>query len=207
MDTEIKQIETLAKIVTEQAETLAKAAAENEAAETALMEHVVGKLRPALRALSSRIQTEENVESEDPDGPTREDRYYHLRGIYIPLSRPNGRERWLSSGPVEQREGRNGGVDDTAGPYVGTDLFLMEDGSWLELAYRGRWSRWQGAVSWWTATPRRMTLTDVVAEYNVPDVLGGLLVRLEGYVKGNATTRAQKLADNAAKIRAMLALL
>lgn len=47
----------------------------------------------------------------------------------------------------------------------------------------------------------------MVAEYNVPDVLGGLLVRLDGYVKGNATTRAQKLVDNAAKIRAMLALL
>lgn len=190
----IETIGRLAEQVAEQDAELEGAIDAERKAEADLLRLVCERVRPAISALSSRVQT---AMAEDRDGTPS---YATWRGLYINI---HG-ER---VGPYRSSQ------HDASGIYTGTDLFLCPDSSdgtgfqFRELHYSGRWSRYENALIYWLAQERVLTIAEVVAEYDIPDVITCVEASLRMYAAGNATKRAEQARNAADKLTAVCALL
>ena len=197
MSQEINQtLETISKLVptvSTEHEAFVQAIEEETSAEAALLERVVAEVRPALRALSSRIKVGYRmwwVDCTTDDETT----YSETRGVC--LGDDDNR-------PGPYRRGSRG----NDGPYEGSDLFLTSEGTWLELTYDGHWSKWQGSSQQWEAREETLTLDEVAERYDVPSLLRRLAARLEAQAKGSLGKRTEAARKRAAVIQGLVAVL
>lgn len=190
MDTAVSKLDTLSRAVAEQHATMEAAFEEERHAEEELLEKLVDAVRPALRALSSRLKASERTWWPTSAETTTDKTYHPERGVYVS---GNGPER-------DFPRANDGSV-------VGSDLVLLDDGTFARLDWSGTWTRWQGRTSEETSTWTRLTLADVVAEWDVDEVAATLAERLEAQLAGRAAKTTASARERTEKLRAVAALL
>lgn len=191
--TETSIPETLANLaanVAAQHDEMTAAVEEERAAEERLLGQLVEAVRPALRALSSRLLESERVWWPDNISTATEKSYHEERGV-----------RLAGSGPERDHPRANDGAIE------GTDLVLLESGDFVRVDWSGSWTRWQGRTSHEESALTRLSLADVVAGWDVDDVSRALVERLEAQVNGRAPKTTAAAKDRAEKLRAVVALL
>lgn len=186
----LSTLERLAPVVEAQHGALVAAIDEETTAEAALLEKVVDLVRPALKALSSRLLASERVFWPDSVSTATEESYHEERGV-----------RLAGSGPERDHPRANDGAIE------GTDLVLLEDGTFARVDWSGSWTRWQGRTSHEESELTRLSLADVVAGWDVDDIAGALVGKLEGHVNGNAPKTTAAAKARAETLRAVVALL
>ncbi len=190
MNDTISTLDTLSRTVAEQHGALQTAIADEREAEAQLLEKIVDAVRPALKALSSRIRATERVFWPDSVSTATEETWHAERAVPI-----------LVSGPQHDHPRADEGA------IVGRDLVLLTDGTFARLDWSGNWTRWQGRTSAEESTLTRISTLDVVQTWNVEDVATKLRVLLEAQVNGKAPKTAQAARDRAEKLRAVAQLL
>lgn len=183
-------LERLAPVVEAQHSALTAAIDEEATAEAALLARVVELVRPALKALSSRLKASERVWWPTNVETASEKSYHEERGVRLAGS---GAER-------DHPRANDGSIE-------GTDLVLLEDGTFARLDWSGSWTRWQGRSSDEESALTRLSLADVVARWDVDDIAGALVEKLEAQVTGRAPKTTAAAKDRAEKLRAVNALL
>lgn len=180
----------LARTVADQHGTLAEAIADERDAEAALLAQIVESVRPALRALSSRLKASERTFWPDNAAPATEKTYHPERGVLVD-----------GDGPTRDHPRANEGA------IVGTDLALLDDGTFAVLDWSGTWSRWQGATSFMQSALTRVSLRDVVENYNAENIAMELRNHLEGQRGGKTPKTIAAAKARAEKLRSVSTLL
>ena len=187
----VTQIATLTNTVAAEHEAHVAALSSERAAEVELLRAVIEAVRPALKAIASRIKVSNRWGSNGVH-PGEETEYCELCGLYL--------NPYTAIGPWRERRG------STRGSYTGTDRFLLTDGSILELQYDGHWSQWQGETSGWTSTQTVVPL-EKLSSKQVHDAIRAIGEALQKQADGNKTKRTAASIARATKITAMTALL
>ncbi len=190
MEQAVEKITNISRSVAEQHATMEAAFDEERAAEEELLEKLVDAVRPALRALSSRLKASETTSWPTSTETSTEKTYHPERGV-----------RLDGNGPERDHPRAN---DGSIG---GTDLVLLDDGTFARLDWSGTWTRWQGRTSEETSTLTRITPRDVVETWDVDEIAAALSERLEAQLAGRATKTTAASKDRAEKLRAVAALL
>ncbi|MBP7675762.1 MAG: hypothetical protein KBB14_05520, partial [Thermoanaerobaculia bacterium] len=116
MEQAVEKITNLSRSVAEQHSTMEAAFAEERAAEEDLLGQLVEAVRPALRALSSRLLASERTFWPDNISTATEKSYHEERGV-----------RLAGSGPERDHPRANRGTIE------GFDLVLLGDGTFARL--------------------------------------------------------------------------
>ena len=190
MEQAVEKITNLARSVAEQHSTMEAAFAEERAAEERLLGQLVDAVRPALKALSSRLKASETTFWPTSAEIATEKTYHPERGVRLD---GNGPER-------DHPRANDGGIG-------GTDLVLLDDGTFVRLDWTGTWTRWQGRTSEETSTLTRITLRDVVETWDVDVIAATLSERLEAQATGRASKTTASARQRTEKLRAVAALL
>lgn len=191
--TEISIPETLANLaanVAAQHDEMTAAVEEERAAEERLLGQLVEAVRPALRALSSRLLASERTFWPDNVSTATEKDYHEERGV-----------RLAGSGPERDHPRANRGTIE------GLDLVLLDDGTFARLDWSGHWSKWQGEGDLEESTLTRVSLRDVVDGWDVDQLAATLHERLEAQMAGRAPKRTASARERAEKLRAVSSLL
>jgi hypothetical protein len=189
---DLTKIDGLVSTVAAASTEAQEARAAQDAAEVLLLETLVERVRPALKALSSRITTSERVYWASKNRP--------MLGSETTKSEHRGC-RVVGDGPSKDYPSENRGA------WEDHDLYLLTDGRWLELEYGGHWSQWQGEESKWIAKERIMTTAEVVDEYDSDTIVGAVVTALQKQADGNLPERSARMRDRAEKVRAVTTLL
>lgn len=194
---EAQQVELVNEIV-----GLSKTAAENLAlaedaterevrADAQVLAVVIEMVKPALRAIASRIQATEETVWVNGNTQTETHRTWtKVSGVRV-----------IGEGPVDynrrDNDGRTGGVD----------VFLATSGELIRVEYTGRWTRWQGSRSHWEAEWSTLPLDAYARNHSVTLFLTALRDALRQEVRGGRVSAAGARMERAAKVEALLALL
>jgi hypothetical protein len=190
----LSELGTMAATVASQHAEYEAAVAAEEEADAALLTALVETVRPALRALSSRPQAYYHcwwVSNVKTDTETRRAEW---RGVYMRAVSDS------PSGPEKDHPSAN------SGQWVGGDLFLREDGTWVRLVYSGTWSKWQGAADKWEAEEEALTALEVAQEYKVADIVESVRAALQAQLDGAKSARTKAARERAARVAALAAL-
>lgn len=185
--------ETLAALaadVSAQHDEMTAAVEEERAAEEVLLGQLVDAVRPALRALSSRLLASERTFWPDSVSTATEKSYHEERGV-----------RLHGEGPSRDHPRANDGAIE------GLDLVLLVDGTFARLDWTGTWTRWQGRTSLEESTLTRLSLRDVVDGWDVDELAAALHERLTAQLEGRASKRTASSRERAEKLRAVSSLL
>lgn len=180
----------LAAKVADQHGTMQAAIDEEREAEAQLLGQIVDAIRPALKALSSRLKASERVWWPDNVSTATEQGFHEERGV-----------RLAGTGPERDHPRANDGAIE------GTDLVLLEDGTFARLDWSGSWTRWQGRTSEESSTLTRLSLRDVADEWDAETIAGDLAERLQAQLEGKASKTTQAARDRAKKLRSVSTLL
>lgn len=191
---DLSALASLANTVAAQHSELVDAVAAERAANVALLDAVVERIRPALRALASRIKTGERTWWIGTTHTDTECTWSSDRGLYVGAA---------DVGPERSNPGR----DQNRGGYRGFDLFLTSDGRWLELAYTGGWSIWQGEETEWTAAETYVDTATVERDWGGTDVIPRIVAALQSHADGKAPERAKAARERAERIAAVARLI
>lgn len=186
---DIENIAAKAAQVGSEYETSQAAIAERDAAEANLLEALIERIRPALRALSSRIQSRERTWWPDNASTATETDHFSERGLCV------------AGGGVKRDHPRA-----NAGSYEGTDLWLLTEGRFAEVTYSGHWSRWQGAASAWEASLTSRTTAQIAHDYDVDEIVATISEALDK-ATGSREKTTTKARERAEQIRAVTTLL
>ncbi|MCY1003910.1 hypothetical protein OWM54_42880 [Myxococcus sp. MISCRS1] len=157
--------------------------AEEVAAKRRVLEQVVEIAKPALPALVmdlkvglTRRRAADALDGTDErwDVPTHQGA--PVRGV-------------LLAGDSTPRQLLPGAPD---GEYVGRGAYLLEDGRYCILQYRGTWSKAGEVAAEWHADMRVVAVDEVVRQWKVEDVLQGLQKALVGHRRGRGIEAAQE---------------
>ena len=184
------RLAALAAKVADQHGTMQAAIADAREAEAQLLAQIVDAVRPALKALSSRIKASERTWWPTSTETATEKSYHPERGIFLD-----------GTGPERDHPRANDGA------ILGRDLFLLDDATFAVLDWSGNWTRWQGRTSEETSTLTRITLRDVVDEWDAETIAADLADRLQAQVEGKAPKTTQAARDRATKLRSVSTLL
>jgi hypothetical protein len=161
----------------------------------ALMDHVLQSIQPALPAITGRIQTHSERQGTSPERATYDDQ----RGL-----------RLTGSGPLRDPPDRVNGFE---GAYGGFDLFLLEDGSLMEIGYGGSWTTRVGVErSTWESyavevTPAEQAAVHLVVERCDGEAIEAIRDALDRQLSGKTERRIGEATERAERIRAILTLL
>lgn len=190
MDQTVARIDTLSRSVAEQHGTMQAAIDDERDAEKELLEKLVDTVRPALKALSSRLKSMETTFWPTSVEIATEKTYHPERGVILD-----------GNGPFRDHPRANDGR------IGGTDLVLLDDGTFARLDWTGTWTRWQGRTSEETSTLTRLDLDAVVETWDVDEIAATLSERLEAQLAGRATKTTASARERAEKLRAVAALM
>lgn len=190
MDDPATKIDNLSRLVAEQHATLQAAIDEQRQAEEELLEKLVESVRPALRALSSRLKASERMWWPTSVETATEKTYHPERGV-----------RLDGNGPERDHPRAN---DGSVG---GTDLVLLDDGTFARLDWTGNWTRWQGRTSNEESTLVRLSLREVAEEHDVDEIAARLHELLTQQLAGKAGKTTQAAKARAEKVRSVSLLL
>lgn len=152
------------------------AIADKKTASVELLDQVVDAVRPALRALSSRITIARSTSSTG----TTTDKTLDEPGLYL-----------ASTGPAPATPGK-------------ADLFLCREGSFVLLGYDDEVE--VGGVRRWQAAVVELASRDVVDMFPLPVVLDAIARAMAEQVNGNSARRTKQIVDQAARLRALVTL-
>lgn len=189
MNDTVSNLDTLARSVAEQHCTMQAAIEDERAAEKQLLEKLVDAVRPALKAICNRIKASERTWWPTSVETATEKKYHPERGLFLD-----------GTGPERDFPRANDGL------VSGRDLLLLDDASFAVLDWTGTWSRWQGRTSEETSTLTRLTLADVVDEWDVDEIAATLSERLEAQLAGRAGKTTASARERAERLRAVAAL-
>lgn len=163
----------------------AQAAVDKKTASVELLDAVVEAIRPALRALASRIVIERVESSAGKTEKTLDEPGIYVSSVGVPiLDRPGPRP--------------------AAGRWQGTDLFLCREGSFVMLSYDGEVDR--AGVSKWGAAVVELTTRDVVDMFNLTVVMDAIARAMAEQAGGNTGKRTEQMRAQATRLRALVTL-
>ena len=152
---------------------------------------VVAAVRPALRALCSRIpRVNRSTSGRNGCNPVSEKEWFSERGLLLV-------DQW-----EEERD-----YTGNEGTYGGRRLYLLDDGRFAIVDREGTWSCWQGAWSGYEcsleicSSPR-----EVMESWEFDECTDAISKALEAHVSGNLAKRASANRARAEKLRAIVAL-
>mgnify|MGYP001240549871 CR=1 FL=1 len=189
MDQTVARIDTLSRSVAEQHGTMQAAIDDERDAEKELLEKLVEAVRPALKALSSRLKSMETTFWPTSVEIATEKTYHPERGVILD-----------GNGPFRDHPRANDGR------IGGTDLVLLDDGTFARLDWTGTWTRWQGRTSEETSTLTRLSLADVVETWDVDEIAATLSERLEAQLAGRSGKTTASARERAERLRAVARL-
>lgn len=163
--------------------TVAKADKRSAAAQ--LLSGVVDAVRPALRAMSSRIVIARVSSGAGKTERTLDEPGVYLASLHAPVP--------LTPGPQVM-----------AGTWQGTDLFLTRDGSFAMLSYDGVHEA--GGVSQWEAAIVELRVEDVVEMFPLAVTLDAIARALTAQVGSNLGRRTKQIEEQAERLRALASL-
>lgn len=194
----VENLRALAQNVAAEHTQSVEATRAEENAAARLVETVVAAVLPSLPAICSRIETSYRLEWVDSAITDDRSTYFALRGLYLATEGD-------ATGPVVEHSGAS------RSRYVGTNYFLLTDGSFLELDYSGRRSQWQGEGSSWDSTPRIVdaeTLFRECRDTDFAETIVGAISRALAKAEGSrakvikaSRERAERLASLATLMR------
>jgi len=193
----INDLSEKAAAVAAQHEDLAAAVTEERGARAAVLQVALDAVRPALRALASRIKVSSRQSHLGDVNYDQVETGTHLpeRGVHLDTD---------AVGPGRCDARANSGAFD------GSDVFLLTDGRIAWLKYSGGWSRWQGSTTTWEAAVEYSTAEeaarDLVKYDRDGDALKALHAALDAQLSGNATARSAAARERAEKLRAIATL-
>jgi hypothetical protein len=195
MQTEKKETKRLLRELGDQARVVGKQDDERRAAiksdrdsKAELLEAVVDAVRPALRAIATRVQL-------DAAGTRCADR----NGLLVGTKKT--KEEYVVGPVVRPISG-----DPLRGRYGGEDLFLMEDGGFFEVTYDGPWSKVAGEKSGWQGIGVPVGAAEVVAGYDLGSILDEVEEELVAQAGGGAARATARAWASAERIHAIAVL-
>lgn len=185
------KIETNAAAVKALHEQRDAAFAEERAAERQLLHALVDLVRPALRGLCSRPLIERSITGHATDKRRESEQHAKEATVFL----------------VGDQRPQEDCPRDNAGAYEGSGLHLRQDGTFVSVDYTGRWSRWQGSSSEWSAQVFPLTLDEVATDWDVDSIVEAVAELLEKQLGGNLPKRIKAAEERAAKVRSLVTLL
>lgn len=186
----------LVEQVTKEHADLQQAKTQQTEAEVSLLGRVLELVRPALPALAERIEVSWEYKSNSNGvGILNESTYHDLRGVLLVGDRKPDLSSEISTGIRR---------------YSGGGVWLLTDGSIVDVTYSGTHSAWVGSGSHYEATVEPMTLAEVCETYNLggeEGVVTALVTALNAQVQGSKTKRAAQMRERTARLLALVALL
>jgi hypothetical protein len=175
-----KQIDKLTELSTQTAAQHAETEAARQQAREAeadLLTAMIAKVLPALPAISRSVKTK-NAWTSGANGcnPVERKSFREQRGLLV----------------VDKFD-REKDSSGNRGDFTGERLFILEDGTLLQLDRSGSWSQWQGEWSSWETEQTALTPREAVNRYNARDIIEALIKALEVHVAtpgGAETERA-----------------
>jgi len=192
----VTSLEARTNAVVQQTTELKAAIADEQEQRAALLSVVLTMIKPALPSLLSKIQIDSVHHN---DGQHQDQAKYHARrGLRLDGC-------GSKTGPVYDEGDRGGAIE-------GWDVFLLDDGSVLELHYAGSWSAYDRDTDVWTVEQERTLPADdavgfLVGEGHDKAALEAISVALDKQVDGKAKSRIKAARERADTIRAILTLL
>ena len=181
------------KIAAEHAD-LEIAAADRRQAAAEVLERLLEAVRPACRALASRVAISC---TESPAGTTTEPAAW--RGLFLTGTGPKLVGRTAVEQPGYARE-----AWPERGRHGGTRLLLRDDGKLVEMAYDGPWSNVPGEVSSWRASAAVLEPIEAVARgYHLDAIAEAIGTALDAQAGGASRERAAELRAKAERLRAL----
>ena len=188
--------ETLATLATTAATVATEHAAYTEArtaeasAEAALLGRIITTVKPALRALASRIKKYDfSTSGRNGCNPVSRCEYFAERGVML----------------VDDFEREKDATGDE-GTYGGSRLYLLDDCTLAYVSRKGAWSCWQGAADTYTAELTIITVASAVEMYELTGIVEALNTKLEEQAKGSKGKRTKAATERAAKLAALASL-
>jgi hypothetical protein len=182
---------TTATTVAKDHEAFTEALSRETQAEAALLERIIVTVKPALRALASRI-TKEDYATSGRNGcnPVSRRSYFDERGVCV-----------VDAFDREKDETGN------RGSYGGSRLYLLDDGRLAEVDREGTWSCWQGEADVYTATLTVVVAAEAVRHYHLTDMIEAINTKLAEQVKGEKAKRTKAAHARAEKLAAVASLM
>ena len=181
---------TTAATVAKDHQAFTEALATQNQAEAALLKRIIDTVKPALRALASRIvKLDRSTSGQNGCNPVEQKEWFEERGVCI----------------VDAFD-REKDATGNEGTFGGSRLFLLDDGRLAEVDRTGTWSQWQGAWSGYEAT---LTIVDVGTaqrHYHLTDMIEALNTKLAEQVKGEKAKRTKAAHARAEKLAAVASL-
>ena len=187
---DIEGLAVKAAQVSSEYEASVDAIAARNRAEAELLDALIAKVKPALRALSSRIQADERVFWPDNTRSASEKTWRAERGLCVA-----GDDLARYDYPRANR-----------GSFEGTGLWLLTDGTFAKITYSGSWSRWQGEGMEWLSKLEPRAVVDVAAEYDVGRIVSAIAEALDKQL-GTREKTVKTATERAEKVRALASLL
>jgi len=160
-------------------------------AEAKLLDATIAAVRPALAALAGRIKTYSyRTMGQNGLNPVRQSRYATERG-------------YLVADGFDQE----GDTTGNRGKFCGSQVYLLRDGTWLQLRRTGHWSCWQGEADTWEATSRVLSSREVAEFYDAEQLIANIATGLKQQAEGNKSARTKAAEARAMKLGALAALL
>jgi hypothetical protein len=181
---------TTAATVAKDHEAFTEAIDTQNAAEAALLGRIIETVKPALRALASRIvKLDRSTSGQNGCNPVEQKEYFDERGVCL----------------VDAFD-REKDTTGNEGTYGGSRLYLLDDGRLAEVDREGTWSQWQGAWSGYEATLTIVDATTAQRHYHLTDMVEALNTKLEEQAKGSKAKRTKAAQARAEKLAAVASL-
>ena len=181
--------ETLATVAKDHEAFTAALATQNEA-EAALLGRIIETVKPALRALASRIKKYDfSTSGRNGCNPVSRCEYFDERGVMLVDDFERGKD-----------------ATGNEGTYGGSRLYLLDNGTLAYVSREGTWSCWQGAADTYTATLAIVPTVRAVEMYELTDMVEALNTKLEEQAKGSKGKRTKAATERAAKLAALASL-
>jgi hypothetical protein len=188
----IQELADLAVKAADIQHNLDDAIASSTNAEIAAIEAVIAKVKPALKSIAGRMKIHYHSWWVGNTHTDEEVEYYSVKGVKL----VNGHEYHKDS------TGNSGDV-------VGTNVYLLVDGSLAKFEYSGHWSYWQGSSDEWEAEVTGISIEEYVRDWGgkLEDVVSILEEKFKGVIKGKAPEKTKTNLERAKKLNAIKELL
>lgn len=190
-ENQVAEICKLVPVVSEQDRERLEAIAAERDASAKTLERVIQVVKPAIRAISSRIKCrDDSTSGRNGCNHVEEIEYHTQMGFKL-------------AGGVSQDKDETG----NRGSYGGIALYLLTTGELAHVEFDGTWSNWQGEWDRLSSTLEIIDATEAMNRYDIDDCLQELVKALKEQVSGKATAASKAARERATKLSALAALI
>jgi hypothetical protein len=190
MENELQNITNAAPTVAKIANEHARAIGEERDAKAQVLAAAIETAQPALSAITYKIESSQRTFW--PDSVRTETEYETYQQDGLRLGGPGP----LCDYPTA--------ID---GLYKGRALYLLEDGTLVNVRYRGNWSRWQGASSGWKAEFTPITCREAMDKWKLEECIQSISEALDKQLKSKREEATAEAKARTAKLLALTELL